>query len=101
MAGGVTENGTMAAAGKESAISPEQPIADDATDDGTVDSSQASNAEGDDTPLLDFRNATEWISFVAGVCILLFVGPPVGIVVFASMIWEGIDRRFRGGFVDS
>ena len=90
-----------AAAGKESRVSPAKPMVDDATDDGTVDSSQISKAEGDDTPFLDFRNATEWISFVAGVCILLLVGPPVGLVVFASMIWEAIDRRFEGGFVDS
>lgn len=90
-----------AAAGKESRVSPAKPMMDEATDDGTVDSSQISKAEGDDTPFLDFRNATEWISFVAGVCILLLVGPPVGLVVFASMIWEAIDRRFEGGFVDS
>ena len=60
-----------------------------------------SKAPGDDTPTLDFRSITEWISFVAGICILVLVGPTVGIVVFASMIWEGIDRRFDGGFVDS
>jgi len=56
---------------------------------------------GDETPMLDFRNATEWVSFFCGCILLLFVGPPVGIVVFASMIWEGIDRKFEGGFVDS
>jgi Fatty acid desaturase len=56
---------------------------------------------GDDTPMLDFRNATEWVSFVVGAILLICVGPPVGIVVFASMIWEAIDRKFDGGFVDS
>jgi hypothetical protein len=60
-----------------------------------------SKTPGDDTPLLDFRNATEWISFVAGVGILVLVGPSVGIVVLGAMIWEGVDRRFDGGFVDS
>jgi hypothetical protein len=60
-----------------------------------------SKAPGDDTPALDFRTTSEWISFVAGTCILVFVGPTVGMVVFAAMIWEGVDRRFDGGFVDS
>jgi hypothetical protein len=60
-----------------------------------------SKAPGDDTPALDFRTTSEWISFVGGICILVLVGPTVGIVVFAAMIWEGVDRRFDGGFVDS
>mmetsp|Transcript_17865 Transcript_17865/g.50633 ORF Transcript_17865/g.50633 Transcript_17865/m.50633 type:complete len:521 (-) Transcript_17865:137-1699(-) len=57
--------------------------------------------EGDDAPLLDFRNASEWISFVCGAITLVVVGPPIGLVVFTSMIWEAIDRGFDGGFVDS
>jgi len=56
---------------------------------------------GDDTPTFDFRSKLEWISFLSGVVLLVLVGPPVGIVVFTSMIWEGVDRGFRGGFVDS
>lgn len=78
-----------------------------ATDEKVVNASSASLkanvvlTQGDDTPMLDFRNSTEWMSFFAGCILLLLVGPPVGMVVFASMIWEGIDRKFEGGFVDS
>jgi hypothetical protein len=58
-------------------------------------------ADGDDTPMFDFRTPYEWISFVAGLAILILTGPTVGAVVFAAMIWEAVDRGFRGGFVDS
>ena len=76
-----------------------------ATDEKVVNASSASLkanvlTQGDDTPMLDFRNSTEWMSFFAGCILLLLVGPPVGMVVFASMIWEGIDRKFEGGFVE-
>lgn len=50
---------------------------------------------------LDFRNASEWIHFFCGVVFLVLVGPAVGIVVFAAMIWEANDRLWDGGFVDS
>mmetsp|Transcript_7733 Transcript_7733/g.20900 ORF Transcript_7733/g.20900 Transcript_7733/m.20900 type:complete len:517 (-) Transcript_7733:216-1766(-) len=57
--------------------------------------------EGDDTPMIDFRNASEWANFISGAITLVLVGPPIGLVVFTSMIWEAIDRGFDGGFVDS
>ena len=57
--------------------------------------------DGDDTPTLDFRNVTEWISFVFGCIFLITIGPFVGIVVFSGMIWEALDRKFDGGFVNS
>mmetsp|Transcript_453 Transcript_453/g.659 ORF Transcript_453/g.659 Transcript_453/m.659 type:complete len:462 (+) Transcript_453:72-1457(+) len=58
-------------------------------------------AVDDKQPILDFRNATEWISFVVGSVFLTLVGAPVGIVVFTAVVWEAFDRGFNGGFVDS
>lgn len=55
----------------------------------------------DITPILDFRNATEWASFITGCVLLAMIGPPVGIVVLTAMVWEALDRGFDGGFVDS
>ena len=71
---------------------------------GTVkafENNGTTKTEGDDTPFLDFRNATEWISFMFGCIFLITIGPPVGLVVFAAMIWEALDRGFDGGFVGS
>lgn len=80
----------------------DKPTMDTSDDEGTESSvSQASSEDENNTPTLDFRNATEWLNFVAGVCLLALAGPPVGIVVFAAMIWEAVDRGFDGGFVDS
>jgi hypothetical protein len=88
----VTEKSTM---GED-----EKPVMDTSDDDGT-DSQTSCASEGESTPTLDFRNASEWLNFCAGVLLLAVAGPPVGIVVFAAMLWEAVDRCFDGGFVDS
>ena len=90
----------------EKPVQEEKPVMDTSDDDGTdsslsQSSSSSSSPGDDDAPMLDFRNASEWANFVAGVVLLLLAGPPVGIVVFAAMVWEAIDRGFHGGFVDS
>ena len=64
-------------------------------------SSSSSSSRDPTTKLLDFKTPTEWISFIMGAIMLLLVGPPVGLVVFASMLWEALDRGFDGGFWDS
>jgi len=81
----------------------EKGVMDTSDDDGTESSFSQASSSGEEpaTPTLDFRSATEWANFVAGVCLLALAGPPVGVVVFAAMIWEAIDRGFDGGFVDS
>ena len=86
---------------------PVKPVMDTSDDERTHDGSESSvsqvslSTDESSTPTLDFRNATEWANFVAGICLLALAGPPVGIVVFAAMVWEAIDRGFDGGFVDS
>jgi hypothetical protein len=90
----------------EKPVQEEKPVMDASDDDGTdsslsQSSSSSSSLRDEDTPMLDFRNATEWANFVAGVLLLALAGPPIGIVVFAAMVWEAIDRGFSGGFVDS
>lgn len=80
----------------------EKPVMDTSDDDGTDSSlSQASSSDEESNNTYDFRNATEWANFVAGVCLLVLTGPPVGVVIFAAMVWEALDRGFDGGFVDS
>ena len=86
---------------KESSPTEDKPVMDTSDDKGTESSVSQASSSGDDTPLLDFRTPSEWLNFVAGVCLLALAGPPVGLVVFAAMVWEAIDRRFDGGFVDS
>ena len=46
-------------------------------------------------------NWKERASYVAGWTMLLTVAPLVACVVFATVLWEAIDRGFRGGFVES
>ena len=48
----------------------------------------------------DLRGPVEWISFVSGLAIACVVGPPVGAVLFGSMVWEWADRG-GGAFVRS
>jgi len=43
----------------------------------------------------------DWLSLAGGVLVLLVVGLPVGAVIFTAMLWEAVDRRFDGGFVNS
>ena len=46
-------------------------------------------------------SATEGISLAVGAVLVLLTGPPVGAVVGSTVLWEAIDRGFRGGLVES
>ena len=48
--------------------------------------------------LYDWR---EWLMLLSGIATLLVTGPPVAIVIFLTVVWEAIDRGFKGGFVES
>lgn len=43
----------------------------------------------------------EHISFICGCIIFCTLMPLVGPVVFVSVVWEAVDRGFKGGFVES
>ena len=36
-----------------------------------------------------------------GALTLLVIGPPIGVVVGSTVLWEAIDRGFKGGLVES
>jgi hypothetical protein len=46
-------------------------------------------------------NWTERISFVCGVVLVLLTAPPVAIIIGSSVLWEAVDRGFKGGLVES
>ena len=48
----------------------------------------------------DLRGPVEWLSFLSGLVIACVVGPPVGAVLFGSMVWEWADRG-GGAFIRS
>jgi len=48
-----------------------------------------------------FRNSTELLSFVVGCMFILVSGPFVAVVIVLSVLWEAVDRGFRGGLVNS
>lgn len=51
--------------------------------------------------VLDFRNNSERLSFAIGAVTVALIGPPVGVVVGSTVLWEAIDRGFAGGLVES
>jgi len=48
-----------------------------------------------------FYDNYERASYLFGWLILLTIGPPIGLVVGSTVLWEAIDRGFRGGLVES
>ena len=50
---------------------------------------------------LVFHNNYERCSMFFGVLALLTIGPPVGLIVGSTVLWEAIDRGFKGGLVES
>ena len=43
----------------------------------------------------------ERASLFFGALTLVLIGPPVGVVVGSTVLWEAIDRGFKGGLVES
>jgi hypothetical protein len=50
---------------------------------------------------LVFVDNYERVSLFVGAVILCLIGPPVGIIVGSTVVWEAMDRGFRGGLVES
>ena len=50
---------------------------------------------------LEFFNVHISTQLSLGVVILLLIGPPIGIVVGSTVLWEAADRGFKGGLVES
>ena len=44
---------------------------------------------------------TEHISLFVGWAVILLTGPPVGVVVGSTVVWEAMDRNFHGGLIES
>lgn len=51
--------------------------------------------------MMRLYGASEWLSLVAGTVLLVVTGPPVGLIIGSTVVWEAIDRGFRGGLVES
>jgi hypothetical protein len=48
-----------------------------------------------------FHDGYERASYLTGALILGLVGPPVALIVGTTVVWEAIDRGFKGGLVES
>lgn len=48
-----------------------------------------------------FVDTYERVSLYVGALTLCLIGPPIGLVVGSSVVWEAIDRGFKGGLVES
>jgi len=52
-------------------------------------------------PPFSFASWSEVRACLGGAAIVLAAGPVTGLIVFSAVVWEAIDRGFRGGFVQS